>query len=178
MSRVFLISDLHFGHKRICEFGGQTGVNYRTGDTWQENMHTIIENWNSVVTKRDIVFVLGDVAFNQEGYDAVGELNGRKKLIRGNHDNYFSTEEWLKHFETVEGIVGYKGYWLTHAPIHPNELRGKKNIHGHLHQHSIRNSYTGEYDPNYINVCCEAIGETPIPFEWIRDGKYDEIRKC
>jgi calcineurin-like phosphoesterase family protein len=140
-------------------------------------MHNLIINWNSVVTRRDIVWVLGDVAFTQEGFDALYELNGRKKLVRGNHDNNFKTEDWLKHFETVEGITRYKGYWLTHAPIHPTELRGKRNIHGHVHGNSIRDVY-GEYDTRYINVCCEAVNETPILFDDIRSGKYHEVRKC
>lgn len=178
MSEVFFISDLHFGHKKIIEFGKVTGTAYRSGDNWQENMHNIVVNWNRVVGKRDKVFVLGDVAFNQEGFDALNELNGTKTLIRGNHDNYFKTDDWLKVFDSVEGLYRYKEFWLSHAPIHPLELRGKKNIHGHVHQHSIRNTYTNEYDPNYICVCCEPLGETPISLKQIRDGTYDRIRKC
>jgi calcineurin-like phosphoesterase family protein len=178
MSETFFISDLHFGHKKIIEFGKSTGTVHRSGDTYQENMHNIITKWNSVVTKRDKVFVHGDVAFSQEGYDALFELNGSKTLVRGNHDCKFTTEEWLKVFDSVEGIVRYKDYWLTHAPIHPLELRGKKNIHGHVHQYSIRNTYTNELDPNYLNVSCEALGETPISLTQIRNGEYDTIRRC
>lgn len=33
----------------------------------------------------------------------------------------------------VYSLVKYKGFWLSHAPIHPEELRGCKNIHGHCH---------------------------------------------
>lgn len=178
MSRVFVISDLHFGHKRITDFTCELGKSYRAGSSCTENMQNIITNWNSVVGKRDLVWVLGDIAFTQEGYDALGELSGRKKMVRGNHDDSFTTQEWLKHFETVEGITQYKGFWLTHAPIHPNELRGKRNVHGHVHHNSIVNSYTGDLDQRYVNVCCEAIGETPILFNDIRSGRYNDIRRC
>lgn len=178
MSEVFFISDLHFSHKRIVEFGKSTGVVYRSGDNHIENMHNIIANWNKTVGKNDKVYVLGDVAFDQVGYDALFELVGSKVLVRGNHDNGFSTEDWLKVFDSVEGIVKYKDFWLTHAPIHPLELRGKRNIHGHVHQHSIRNTYTNELDPNYLNVSCEALGETPISLTQIKDGTYDLIRRC
>jgi calcineurin-like phosphoesterase family protein len=173
-----MISDLHFGHKRIVEFGTEGGSKFRTGDNHVENMHHIIQNWNNTVTKRDLVYVLGDIAFNQEGFDALKELKGRKIMIRGNHDNYFTTQKWLEVFESVESLINYKGHWMSHAPIHPTELRGKKNIHGHVHQQSIRNSYTGEYDLRYINVCCEAVGETPFPFELIKNGDYHALRKC
>ena len=155
-----------------------TGTVYRSGDNYLENMHNIIKKCNSIVTKRDKLFLLGDTAFTQEGFDALREINGSKTLIRGNHDDKFSTEQWLEIFDSVEGIVKYKGFWLTHAPIHPLELRGKRNIHGHVHQHSIRNTYTNELDPNYINVTCEALDETPISLTQIKDGTYDKIRRC
>jgi calcineurin-like phosphoesterase family protein len=58
-------------------------------------------------------------------FDIIDELNGRKILIRGNHDN-FKIGEYLKHFEDVQGICKYKGFWVSHAPIHPAELRGGK----------------------------------------------------
>lgn len=173
MAAVFFISDLHFGHKRITEFEGVPEKLKRIGDDYLENMHTIITNWNSVVNKRDLVWVLGDVAFSQEGFDVLGELNGRKKMVRGNHDNYFKTEDWLNHFETIEGLTTYKGYWLSHCPIHHQEMRGRKgNIHGHLHHNLIRNQYTNEWDSKYINVCVEWSDHTPVPFDLIKSGEY------
>lgn len=168
MSKVYFISDLHLGHNNITQF---EGGKWRTGDTYLENMHHLIQQWNNVVRKKDLVWVLGDTAFTQEGFDALGELAGRKKLIRGNHDNYFSTEDWLKHFETVESLVRYKGCWLSHAPIHPVELRGCINIHGHVHHNQVRNGF-GEADTRYVNVCAEAVNECPISFEDIRNGAY------
>ena len=166
MGQVLLVSDLHIGHKNIMGFAGQ----YRHGQTYIENIHEIVKMWNLVVTKRDKVFVLGDVCFKEEYMDVIDELNGTKVLVRGNHDNHFSTREWLKYFDEVEGIVKYKGYWLTHAPIHPQELRGKRNIHGHVHQNSIINGYA-ECDERYINVCIENTGGAPIPFSRIKDGE-------
>lgn len=180
MSETYFIGDLHYGHKRITDFKNplEPENKYRTGDNCIENMHQIVTNWNSRVTKRDRVYVLGDAAFTQEGFEALKELKGTKILVRGNHDNAFTTQQWLEVFESVEGIVRYKEFWLTHAPIHPCELRGKKNIHGHVHYNSVKNAYLNTYDPNYINVSCEAIGETPVSLQEIRSGAYDLMRKC
>lgn len=171
MSRVFFISDLHFGHKRILEFAGPL----RDGDDVTEHDHILVTRWNATVHKRDLVYVCGDVCMH-DNLDIIDELNGRKILIRGNHDN-FKIGEYLKHFEDVQGICKYKGFWVSHAPIHPAELRGKSNIHGHVHGNSIRNAYH-EIDPRYINVCCEATGGWPYPFEKIKDGRYHSERKC
>lgn len=170
MSRVYFISDLHLGHKNILNFSG----NLRDGDCPIEHDHIIIAKWNSTVRKRDLVYVLGDVCMYKD-LSILDELGGRKILIRGNHDVQ-TTSEYLKYFEEVHGITRYKEFWLSHCPIHPAELRGKKNIHGHVHGSSIKNAY-GEYDERYINVCCEAIDSFPRPFEDIRDGTYWSYKK-
>lgn len=175
MGHVYLVSDLHIGHKNIMGFAGK----YRHGETYVENIHSIVKMWNQVVTKYDKVFVLGDVCFKHEYLDVLDELNGRKVLIRGNHDDSFTTRDWLMYFEEVEAFVKYKGYWLSHAPIHPAELRGKKNIHGHVHQNSILVPFTNECDERYINVCIENTGGAPVNFQRIKDGErgWDHIEQ-
>ena len=180
MSEVLFISDLHFGHANIVKFGRQLDplAPLRSGEDWIENMHNIINKWNAKVTKRDTVYVLGDIAFNVVGFEALKELIGNKIMIRGNHDEKFTTEQWLTVFKSVESLVKYKEYWLSHPPIHPAELRGRQNIHGHVHHASIRNTYTNVYDDRYINVSCEAINETPISLDEIRYGTYWKNKRC
>ena len=48
----------------------------------------------------------------------------------------------------------YKSLWLSHAPIHPQEMRNRAgNVHGHLHEERVLlDSETGETDPEYFNV--------------------------
>lgn len=167
MSRVFFISDLHLGHKKILEFEGHN----RQGDTVVEHNHILVAKWNSIVKKKkDKVFVLGDVVLGGIDLDILGELNGRKILVRGNHDTR-SAEEYLKYFEDIHGVLKYKKHWLSHAPIHPNELRGCKNIHGHVHSSSIRNAYH-EIDHRYVNVCVENCDGYPVPFDDIKSEIY------
>lgn len=177
MSRVWFISDLHFGHKGITNFQcPEDEEGWRVGDDYIENMYAIADNWRQSVGKRDWVWVLGDCAFNDEGVELLRSLPGFKKLVRGNHDNFLSTREWLTIFETVEGITRYKGYWLTHAPIHPAELRDKRNIHGHTHYYKMKHEGDGLWDRRYVNVCCEQIENTPILFEDIKNGAYWDMQ--
>lgn len=154
MSNVYFISDLHLGHKNICKWAGPQRGNCKTT---AEHNQWIVDQWNSVVTKRDTVFVLGDVAFDMEYIKLLDEMKGTKKLVRGNHDK-FNIQVYLKYFDEVYGLLKYKGYWLSHAPIHPMELRGLKNIHGHVHNNSIP-------DDNYINVCVEKLNGIPRNFK-------------
>jgi len=168
-SRVFIISDLHLDHKRILDFSGTTryGHNVHEHDEW------IIAQWNSVVRKRDVVKVLGDVAFSREGLAKCARLNGTKHLTMANHDKY-PVEEYMKYFKIKPGLESYKGFWLSHCPIHPCELRGKKNIHGHVHMNSVtytKPEFGGGYaaDPDYINVCVEAVDGVPVLFDDIKE---------
>lgn len=155
MSNIWFCSDLHFGHKNIQKFRG--GVLDE-----QDNRKQIIADWNDVVTKRDDVYVLGDAAFTLDVVDVFESLPGRKFLVRGNHD-LLDTSVYLKYFHQVYGLLKYKEFWLSHAPIHPDELRGKVNLHGHVHYESIRKSFNpvldvkSELDNRYFNCCVENI---------------------
>jgi calcineurin-like phosphoesterase family protein len=113
-----------------------------------------------VKKNHDIIYVLGDVAFNRDSLVKCARLTGDKRLITGNHDKY-GVDEYSKYFRVMPGLMKYKEFWLSHAPLHAKQLRGLKNIHGHVHHNNID-------DDRYINVCVEAIGGTPITLEKIR----------
>jgi calcineurin-like phosphoesterase family protein len=145
VSRVFVIGDLHLGHKKICEFSPERGCkSVEEHDDW------IIKQWNSVVKKQDMTIVLGDVAFTREGLDKVKYLNGTKHLVFGNHDK-FQLGCYLKYFGKVHGFYKKAGVWLSHAPIHPMSLRELRNVHGHCHAKPVPN------DPRYICVSVEQV---------------------
>lgn len=156
-AKVYFISDLHLGHKKILQFSSE----WREGSTVDEHDEWIINQWNSVVKKHDVVWLLGDVAFTRQGLEKCLRLNGVKKLVMGNHDQFTTTAYELNGFRVMGGIVKYKGFWLSHAPVHPAELRGCKNIHGHVHSESID-------DDRYINVCVEVQNGLPRLLDDIR----------
>lgn len=160
MSDVFFISDTHFGHKNIIKFG------HRPFTTVEEHNDELVHRWNSVVSKRDLVWHLGDVAFGLDNLKIMARLNGTKKLVLGNHDVY-QPIEYLKYFSKIYGAAEYKGFILTHIPVHEGQFnRFSANIHGHLHQNNIL-SENGGKDKRYINVSCEQINLTPINFNLI-----------
>jgi calcineurin-like phosphoesterase family protein len=155
---VWFLGDTHFGHINIAKFRKEVVSE-------EDNRNWIAKHWKENVTKRDIVWVLGDSAFTQAGLDFFKTLPGEKRLVRGNHDN-LPTDEYLKVFTTVEGLVRYKEFWLSHAPIHPLELRGKFSLHGHVHYSTIP-------DDRYLNCSCEnlfALKKRPlISLQEVRD---------
>ncbi len=156
---VYFTSDLHLGHKRIHEF--------RKGFASELEHQTYIVNyWKATVTKRDDVYVLGDACFTMEALDLLRDLPGTKHLVRGNHDE-LDTQAYLKVFKNVYGLKKYKEFWLSHAPIHPQELRGRVNLHGHVHYQSVTQEIevdtaigvlpTTVLDFRYFNCCVENL---------------------
>ncbi len=157
MSKVYLTSDLHIGHKAICK--------YRTRfKTTKEHDEYIVNNWNEIIKKRDVVWVLGDMCMKNKDYDMkkiISSLNGNINLITGNHCHlpYYNHNK----IKIMNGLIKKYGYWLSHAPIHPQELRGKKNIHGHLHSNHNKLN-----DERYINVNCEFWDYKPVCLEQLK----------
>ena len=163
MSKVLFISDLHLGHQNILKFSPTRG-----GTDMQSHSEWLVDQWNSVVTKQDLVWVLGDVCFNPIHMKYLKAMRGTKHLILGNHCK-LSLEEYSKYFNRIHGFLKYKEAWLSHAPIHPDSLRNLINIHGHLHNGKVK--YRDDLgdnsldDINYFNVCVEQLDGIPISYE-------------
>lgn len=153
MSVVRYISDLHFHHKNMAIKRGFKDEN-------EMNEH-IISQWNKVVSKKDVTYILGDITMEKSNYEILNRLNGIKKVILGNHDEPQHVPELLKYVNNVASMRYLKdkqfgNIIFTHAPIHPCELeyRYTINIHGHVHENTLP-------DKRYINVSAEVIDYTP-----------------
>ena len=165
MAQVRFISDLHFNHENCAIKRGFKDVD-------EMNEH-IISEWNKVVHKRDVTYILGDITMEKvRGYKLLDRLNGLKHVILGNHDKRQHVTELLKYVTSVGGAIKYKKkFILTHIPVHPRELkyRFSINIHGHVHENTIMafkwNYLTNEDEeiphPSYRNVSAEYIDYKP-----------------
>lgn len=165
--RRFVASDHHFGHDKILTFV-HDGKPLRDFATIKEHDLHIVEMHNSVVRPQDTTYFLGDVVINQKNLWMLGKMNGRKILIKGNHD-IFALKYYVPYFEDIRAAVPTKcrTAWMTHVPVHTDNLyRFKINIHGHTHGNLIKDQW-GKPDQRYINVCMEHINYTPIEIEAI-----------
>ena len=87
MANKFVISDTHFGHTNSWEkFKLPDGSPLRPFTSNEEMDETMIERWNAKVKPEDTVYHLGDVVINRKHLHLCNRLNGKKRLIRGNHD--------------------------------------------------------------------------------------------
>lgn len=144
---IWFTSDLHFGHRNIMKFCN------RPWETVEEMDKALINNWNSVVGKNDIVFDLGDFAFasNSKWKYILNQLNGRHYLILGNHDvSRYPGDKTMELFERVEHQMIVKiddrYVYLNHYPYlcYGGSWRGPENavyaLHGHTHLLKTENS--------------------------------------
>ena len=158
MSKVYFTSDWHLGHRNILKYRPEF-------PSIEAHDSTLIDNFNSIITKRDVVYFLGDIIFTDEALELFKSLNHcRKILVMGNHD-YLDVSEYRTVFDDVVGLKSYRGFWLSHCPIHPQEMRNRiGNIHGHLH-HSILQ------DPAhmYFDVSPEKHNYYPVGLEHIAE---------
>lgn len=168
MSVVYVISDVHFGHRNIC--------NYRPMfNSMQEHDETIMENILMTVKKRDTLWMLGDCFFEEHTIDYAKRIAERVQsfnFIPGNHDtdktervNIFKNLMQLGLFDKVGSMFHSSGFWLTHAPIHPQELYGRISLHGHVHRKTVP-------DNRFINVSAENINFTPVNLQQLKDENY------
>ena len=151
----------------------------------EEYFQLLKQNWNKIITKKDLTYILGDVTMETDKfYHLLNELNGRKIVVLGNHDKPKHVRTLLQYVETVAGMIDYKGFVLTHCPIHPDEIpwcRG--NIHAHIHHNELSELEATHYDnktkhktlEKYFNVDAHKIGFIPKTLqELLKNNKYDK----
>ena len=165
--RVYFTSDLHFDHQTLLEWRHDIhGIDFISTQDMNE---WIVENHNKVVRKKnDIVWILGDVSWTVEGLENLKLMNGRKRLILGNHDTEgrgLDIHAFLPYFESIHGVIRKYDFVMSHAPIHPQELiyRWKANVHGHIHH---KEKDIG--DKRYLNVNIDINKGSPTSLEEIR----------
>ena len=162
--KTYIISDTHFNHENIIKYCN------RPFSSIKEMNETLINNWNKIVKKNDIVYHLGDFFLGSKFdlKEIVNKLNGQIYLIRGNHEHLN-----VKSYEDA-GIIVLKNapillkeykVALTHRPL-PNGMlkEGYVNLHGHIHNKKLEDIYDSKlYDKTrHLNVSCDVLNFQPV----------------
>ncbi len=88
--RLFAIGDLHLP-------GGEEKPMDVFGVHWEDHFCRIAQDWRARVAEDDVVLIPGDVSWAMQlpaavpDLAAIGGLPGRKLLIKGNHDYWWTT---------------------------------------------------------------------------------------
>ena len=182
MSKIFLISDTHFGHDRefIWKVRGFNSV--------EEMNETIVQKWNDTVSAEDDVYILGDVILGDpSNIECVKRLSGKLHIVLGNHDTANREKMYRELPNVVEvaevGIrLKYKKYHfvLTHYPMMTGNLEKESlkqmslNLYGHTHQAS--NFYNDM--PFMYHVGVDSHNCYPVLLDDIIEEMYAKVKEC
>ena len=88
---LFAIADTHLS------FGTDKPMDVFQG--WENYVSRLAENWRAIVTDRDTVVIAGDISWGMDLTQALPdfrflhELPGKKIILKGNHDYWWSTRK-------------------------------------------------------------------------------------
>lgn len=99
---LFAIADLHLS------FGTDKPMNIFRG--WQNYERRIEEAWTRLVTPEDTVVIAGDVSWATDfeqlraDFEFLQRLPGQKRIVKGNHDYWWSTRAKMDRFCAENGF--------------------------------------------------------------------------
>ena len=179
---LFTLADLHLAcsvDKPMDIFGGR----------WQNYMQKIEKNWNAIVQPDDIVVIGGDVSWGidlkeaKADFEYLNHLNGKKIILKGNHDLWWATVSKMNRFlqengfENIEflynnsfqyqniGICGTRGWFYEEEfkkghdeKIFKRELQRLETSLKSAKSKNVDEIYCFlHYPPLYSNFCCNEI---------------------
>lgn len=99
---VYAIADLHLS------FGTDKPMDVFSG--WQNYTERIQKNWQRLITKDDTVVIAGDISWAMDiketyaDFDFINKLNGKKIIIKGNHDYWWTTKAKMDRYISDSGF--------------------------------------------------------------------------
>ncbi len=99
---LFVIADLHLS------LGSDKAMDVFPG--WENYVDRLEKNWRSVVSEDDTVVVAGDISWgmsleeSRNDFAFLDSLPGRKILMKGNHDYWWTTKTGAEKYFQKEGF--------------------------------------------------------------------------
>ena len=162
----FLTADWHLGETRLA-------LMQRPFASTEEQTETLIRNHNRMVGPEDVVIMNGDVissaadvADMRRLLPQIARFNGKKRLIRGNHDRRLSNEDFAPYFElgVLEDGAGMEvetsagTIYVTHYPTQSKADRF--NCVGHIHA-------AWKVQLNMLNIGVDVHHFSPVPLSQV-----------
>ena len=166
---IFIIGDCHFFHKNIIKYCNRpwhtldsNGNIIISDDDIEKMNYDMIQKWNSTISNKSIVYINGDFCFGSKNkvLSIVSKLNGRKRIILGNHDKLKISQYYDIGFERVYDypILIKQFILISHAPLEwINDSMPYANIYAHVHNSPIYKDFTS----NTFCSSVERINYTP-----------------
>ncbi|MCP1558842.1 UNVERIFIED_ORG: calcineurin-like phosphoesterase family protein [Methylobacterium sp. SuP10 SLI 274] len=142
MPRTFFTSDTHFGHRGLLK---PTMGRPRPFASIEAHDEALVAAWNAVVRPDDLVWHLGDFAYRcalPYAASIRARLNGRIRLVRGNHEELGERLDWegpvvdvQRVFVQDPGMPNPRAVFCSHYSHRtwPHAHHGDLHLYGHSH---------------------------------------------
>jgi calcineurin-like phosphoesterase family protein len=164
---TFLISDTHFGHAGIIRMCERPFVDADGRPDVDMMNRVMVESWNATVRPDDTVYHLGDFAYRYPADKLptlFASLNGRKHLVKGNHDNNDTLAlPWESVRDIVFTSIESQYLVLAHYPFitWPRIRRGAWMLYGHSHGRIVGNGQS-------TDIGVDVLGFAPVRMAQIK----------
>ena len=155
---IFVIGDLHlsFGSNKPMGIFGQN---------WEKHEEKIAQNWRMQVKEDDLVVLAGDFSWamdlkdTKQDFEYLSRLPGKKLLLKGNHDYWWTTLKKMRAFleendfqnidfiqnnyylEQNKFIIGTHG-WILNGKEEDMKILRREKLRIQMQLDSIRKNYT------------------------------------
>ncbi len=167
----YFTADWHLGETRMELLS-------RPFDSPRSQTMALVNSHNALIKPDDELVIIGDVCFKDAPkytLELLRKFNGRKTLIRGNHDREYTDEELGKYFDRVvaegDGLEYEIGGVTCYATHYPTLGRlDAFNLVGHIHG-------AWRVQVNTLNVGIDVhhfrpVPETAVPFYFEAISKF------
>ena len=180
--KTWFTSDTHFSHPSILYFHPKRRMAAGIAlEELQADKKTAIEKhdewlidlWNKTIKKQDNIYILGDFCLgNRERTEQIlKRLNGKKYLIRGNHDksckgleNYFEWVGDIKEAKFTHNQYDFikEGETFAVEMCHFPMLSWNRRPHGTCHLHGHCHSSICDFNTKSMELRVDVGLDTPL----------------
>ena len=165
---IYYIADLHLGHANVIKHDD------RPFNSVEEMDNYLIDSWNSRVTDKDTVYIVGDFCYRSSNTPDyyLKQLKGHKILISGNHDHHLlKNKVACSYFDDIQSIKvvndNKRNIVLCHYPLAEwnGFFRDSYHIYGHIHNNKNQAYQFMKQFDNALNAGCMLNNYMPVTFD-------------
>lgn len=173
---LFAIADTHLS------FGTNKPMDSFPG--WENYTDRLKENWNKIVNNDDFVVIAGDISWAMNfdelkvDFDFINKLNGKKIILKGNHDYWWNTMSKMNkfieenQFDTITilhnsafdfddfSVCGSRGWFFDSEDEHNEKVLNREVMRVKTSIECAKNDEKIvflHYPPVTENQCCDEI---------------------
>ena len=171
--QILYIADCHFYHDRICR-----EMDCRSFSGYEEMNAYMVEQWNSKVQDKDIVYILGDFSITKADatMKILQQLKGELHLLVGNHDKYLADKSFdrslFRSIEPYQEILDNgKHVILSHYPVFCYKGQYRRDKAGNPLTYMLYGHVHDTHDEKLINRFIMETKETKVMSKYATEPK-------